>query len=239
MKVGIQGAKESLDSVRALVMDELPQVLERRSSVSYKADGSPVTAADVYLEDKILGHLAARFPGLRFVAEEAGPGAISARQGLLAILDPIDGTENFCSGLKEWGVSLGLWEDGFHLGSLLMAPELGESIISGEPVEYFASRITGFSSSFHPLIASGIQAASEYRVTGSATCNILNVIRGSFTAFVNPKGAYVWDLLPGASLALEHRCDVFINEERFDGRLLSNDQRYRIEIRHGHDRHPG
>lgn len=239
MKLDIQGARETLDSVRALVMDVLPQVLERRSFVAYKADGSPVTAADVFLEDKILDHLAARLPGLRFVAEEAGPGAISARQGLLAILDPIDGTENFCSGLKEWGVSLGLWEDGRHLGSLLMAPELGESLISGEQIEYFDSRITGFSSSFHPLIASGIEAAGEYRVTGSATCNLLNVIRGSFSAFVNPKGAYIWDLLPGASLALDHPCDVFINEERFDGRLLSNDKRYRIEIRHRHDRHSG
>ena len=36
-----------------------------------------------------------------------------------------------------------------------------------------------------------MKGAEEYRVTGCAVYNLINVIRGSFCRFVNPKGAYV------------------------------------------------
>jgi fructose-1,6-bisphosphatase/inositol monophosphatase family enzyme len=113
--------------------------------------------------------------------------------GYVAILDPIDGTENFCSGLKEWGGSLGIWHNGKYLGSLLMMPGLGESIITGDKLPKLHARITGFSSSFSDEITTGIRDAGEYRVTGCAVYNLFNVIRGWFCHFVGiptrPEGA--------------------------------------------------
>lgn len=219
--------------VRKLVNASLPEVNKYRYTIEYKGDGSPVTRADKYLEESIKEYLDSQIPDLIFIGEETFCFDLKlVDEGYLAVLDPIDGTENFCSGLKEWGVSLGIWKNGQHLGSLLMMPELGESLSTGQKVNKLNSRITGFSSSFTEEIASGIRAAEEYRVTGCAVYNIYNVIRGSFSRFLNPKGAYVWDLLPGIMLALENGCEVLINDQAYDGGLLDPTRKYRIDIRH-------
>jgi myo-inositol-1(or 4)-monophosphatase len=227
------------DEINDLIVQNLPTIQASRYKVKYKADGSPVTEADVWVEQLIGSHLKQRLPGLRLIGEESFDFKWESNEGYLAILDPIDGTENFCSGLKEWGVSLSLWHGQTHLGSMLMMPELGESLKTGDSLAKLHSRITGFSSSYNEKIAQGIAESIEYRVTGCAVYNLYNVIRGSFARFVNPKGAYVWDLLPGLMLALEHNCEVLLNDEPYDGRLLDPTQKYRVDIQHRYDLHPG
>lgn len=227
------------NEINQLILENLPALQASRYKVKYKADGSPVTEADVWLEKLIGSHLGKRLPGLRLIGEESFDFTWEASEGYLAILDPIDGTENFCSGLKEWGVSLSLWQGRTHLGSMLMMPELGESLKTGDSLVKLHSRITGFSSSYNEKIAQGISESIEYRVTGCSVYNLYNVIRGSFARFVNPKGAYVWDLLPGLMLALEHNCEVLLNDEPYDGRLLDPTQKYRVDIQHRYDLHPG
>ena len=229
-----------LSGVGSLIKDNIEEIEANRYDIRYKDDGSPVTTADVFVEKLIREYIEKQIPDLKFIGEESfdfKEGFDSA--GYVAILDPIDGTENFCSGLKEWGVSLGIWHDGKHLGSLLMMPELGESIITGDKLPKLHSRITGFSSSFNDEIATGIRDAGEYRVTGCAVYNLFNVIRGSFCRFVNPKGAYVWDLLPGVMLALEHNCEVLLDDKPYHGEFLDPTRKYRVDIRHRYDLHPG
>src|SRR5690349_11205306 len=106
---GMSDDVDLLDGTRALVAASLPELVARRHDVRWKADGSPVTEADVLLECRIADWLAARLPGLVLVGEESFAGDWTGHDGWIALLDPIDGTENFCSGLKEWGVSLSLW----------------------------------------------------------------------------------------------------------------------------------
>jgi myo-inositol-1(or 4)-monophosphatase len=230
--------RELLVSVQRLVDAHLAHVLALRHDVRIKEDGSPVTEADLYLERLVRAHLEAALPDLDFVAEESYSGQNVLQEGHVALLDPIDGTENFCSGLKEWGVSLGLWYRGRHLGSLLHLPELGESLISGDRPTGHVSRITGLSSSFNEGIVQALRATREYRVSGCAVYNLLNVARGSFARFINPKGARAWDLLPGLMLCLEQGCDVRVDDEVFNGRFLDPAQRYRVDIRHRYDLHP-
>ncbi len=228
-----------LDGVRTLVAESLPELIARRGDVRWKTDGSPVTEADVLLEARIGEWLAARLPDLVLVGEESFSGTWSGHDGWVALLDPIDGTENFCSGLKEWGVSLSLWHGGAHRGSLLMLPELGDHLASGRPVQLMRSRITGFSSSFSPDIATGLAEAGEGRILGCAVYNLYNVTRGALARFVNPKGAHAWDLAAGLMLAREHGCDILVDGTDYDGSFLHPDRRYRIDIRHRYDLHPG
>lgn len=232
------GARPLLEGVRALVEASLPEILERRGEISWKPDGSPVTSADVLLEARLADWLGARLPGLVLVGEESYRGAPAPREGWIAVVDPIDGTENFCSGLKEWGISVSLWRDRVHAGSLLMLPELGEHLASGEPIRRCVSRITGFSSSISPEVVEGLAVAGEARILGCAVYNLFNVTRGALARFINPKGAHAWDLLAGLMLAREHGCEISINEEAYDGSFLEPDQRYRVDIRHRYDLHP-
>jgi myo-inositol-1(or 4)-monophosphatase len=230
-----------LREVQDVVRAALPELLARRYDISWKADGSPVTQADLWLEQRLADLLGARLPGLTLIGEEsfAGAPANAFPAGWVAVLDPIDGTENFCSGLKDWGVSLSLWHDGAHAGSLLMLPELGEALASGDAVAHVPSRITGYSSSPHPAIVAGIAQGGEARILGCAVYNLFNVARGAFARFVNPKGARVWDLLAGLMLAREQGCDILVDERPYDGSFLDPHRRYRVDIRHRYDLHPG
>jgi myo-inositol-1(or 4)-monophosphatase len=230
-----------LQDVRELIRDALPSLLERRYDISWKADGSPVTEADLFLEQRLNAWLGERLPGLELVGEESyrAENAAPAREGWIAVLDPIDGTENFCSGLREWGVSLSLWYGRDHAGSLLMLPELGDWMATGEPIARVRSRIRGYSSSVHPEIVAGISEGGEARIFGCAVYNMFNVTRGALARFVNPKGAYAWDLLAGLMLARENGCEILVDGQAYDGSFLEPDRRYRVDIRHRYDLHPG
>ncbi|OAN71200.1 hypothetical protein A8B83_12105 [Rhodobacteraceae bacterium EhC02] len=227
-----------LRDVAQLITASLPELQERRFDISWKDDGSPVTQADIYLEEQIATFLNDRLSHLTFIGEESWKSGARLDTEWVAVLDPIDGTENFCSGLKEWGTSLSIWRAGKHAGSMLMMPELNETMTTGRIPYVPQSRIVGFSSSYHPDIGSGLAENPEGRIMGCAVYNLFNVIRGSFARFVNPKGAKSWDLLAGVALAHEARCDVLVNGEPYAGQFLEPDQPHRIDIRHRYDLHP-
>ncbi|WP_439596330.1 inositol monophosphatase family protein [Falsiroseomonas sp.] len=235
----LQEVRSFLQGAADLVMASLPEVMARRRDITWKPDGSPVTAADLHVEALVRAYVARHLPGADFVGEESYRDSDALEAGTLVLLDPIDGTENFCSGLKEWGVSLGLWRGGEHLGSLLLLPELSASLMTGDRIVPETSRIVGFSSSFHEEIARQMGEVRESRITGCAVYNLYNVARGAFARFCNPKGAYAWDLLPGLMLAREQGCDVTVDGSQFDGRFLEPHRRYRVDIQHRHHLHPG
>lgn len=225
-------ARSVLEEVVAHVIASLPTIQLLRYDINWKDDGSPVTAADVFLEQEIETLLRSRLPDLSFVGEESyRPGSVTTG-GWLAVLDPIDGTENFCSGFKEWGVSLSLWYDHAHAASLLMLPELGMRVLSGDEIERVRSRIVGFSSSINDELVSQLSKAGEARIMGCAVYNMVNVIRGSYARFVNPVGAYSWDLLAGVALATDYGCEVTLDGRPYAGELLEAGRRYRVDIRH-------
>lgn len=228
-----------LRDVVRFIEEALPALRERRYDIVWKPDGSPVTAADVYLEQGIADLLRARLGDLAFIGEESWQAGAPIGRQWRAVLDPIDGTENFCSGLKEWGTSLSIWRGDAHAGSLLMMPELGEVMMSGAIPRIPRSRIVGFSSSWNEAIGHGLAREPEGRIMGCAVYNLFNVIRGAFARFVNPKGARSWDLLAGVALAHEAGCGVLINDRDYDGRFLEPDQRYRVDICHRYDLHSG
>jgi myo-inositol-1(or 4)-monophosphatase len=221
-----------------LILSQLDRIQKHRYEITWKPDGSPVTNSDVLIENLVHGFLRDKFPGIAFAGEESYSTSDAVHeQGYYAILDPIDGTENFCSGLKIWGVSFTLWHSRDHLISLLFLPELGDRLMTGDNLNPVRSRIQGFSSSMCQEILNGMETAEESRLMGCAVFNMYSVITGSFARFTNPRGAYAWDLLPGLMLALEHHCDVLVDGTPYQGHFLEPSRRYRVDIRHRYDLH--
>lgn len=220
-----------MNNICDLIMNHLDQIEATRFDVTLKDDHTPVTTSDIFVEELVKKYIEEQLPGTTFIGEESFTSTTLQSEGYLVVLDPIDGTENFSSGLKEWGVSFGLWKDHKHLGSFLFLPELGLRLLSGDNVNYLSSRITGLSSSMSDSIIACLSEPGEYRIVGCAVYNFYNVIRGSFQRFINPKGAYIWDLLPGLMLALEHGCEVLVDGEKFNGTFLDPSQKYRVDIR--------
>lgn len=223
-----------------LIQDNMDRIQATRYEITIKPDGSPVTASDVFVEHLIRDYLVDQIPGIAFAGEETFSSDTALKSdGYYAILDPIDGTENFCSGLKEWGVSFTLWHGSNHLGSLLYMPELGEHLMTGDTIKPVGSRIRGFSSSMCDEILQGMGETQESRLMGCAVYNLYNVVRGAFARFTNPRGAYSWDLLPGLMLALEHHCDIEVEGKPYHGEFLEPGRKYRVDIRHRYDLHSG
>lgn len=225
--------------VDQLVADLMPQLQELRSQVTLKGDDTPVTAADVLVQERIEEHLTKSLEDLTFVGEEGDFSQDHDLSGWTAVVDPIDGTENFASGLPEWGTSITIWHDSAHAASMISLPALGQRLITGDEITYSSSRITAFSSGINDVLAAQLAETPQARLIGAAVYNLYGVITGRFARFINPVGAYSWDLLAGLSLALEHNCEVYLDDELYTGSYLEPGRRYRVDIRHRHDRHSG
>ncbi len=219
-----------LNGVCDLIMSNLKKIEETRYDISIKTDGTLVTKSDIFIEELVFDYVGKQLHNVMFIGEETFNFVTKTTDDYIVLLDPIDGTENFCSGMKEWGVSFGIWKGKSFLGSFLLLPELGIRLISGDKVVPIKSRITGLSSSISKAVINFMNEPGEYRIIGCAAYNLYNVIHGNFSRFINPEGAYVWDILPGIMIALEQGCNVNIDGEPFYGEFLNPNLKYRVDI---------
>ncbi len=102
---------QTLDRIRQFVRaaDKMAMNQYGRSPSTLKPDGSWVTAADGAIEDFLRHELSALFHGdVGIFGEEQGWSG-NRRASHIAILDPIDGTAAFRSGIPVWGISLAVF----------------------------------------------------------------------------------------------------------------------------------
>ena len=97
------------------------------TTVSTKADASPVTAADEAGEAVILAGLRALTPEIPIVAEEAvSRGEIpDVGDGAFWLVDPLDGTKEFISKNGEFTVNIGLVDQKRPVLGVVLAPARG------------------------------------------------------------------------------------------------------------------
>ena len=85
----------------------------------------PVTSADREIERAMREQIAARYPEDGIYGEEEGE-TVGA-SGLRWVIDPIDGTRAFISGMPAWGILLGCVEGEQCLAGVVHQPLLGET----------------------------------------------------------------------------------------------------------------
>src|SRR5207237_6687060 len=78
--------------------------------VERKSDASPVTIADRSAEQLLRERIAAGLPQDGILGEELG--TTGGSSGFNWILDPIDGTKSFISGVPLYGTMIGIEHDG-------------------------------------------------------------------------------------------------------------------------------
>jgi histidinol-phosphatase len=100
----------------------LPHFRSADLRVEAKPDLSPVTQADLAVEETIREQLARARPGDAILGEERGPSGDGARRW---IVDPIDGTRNFSRGIPVWATLIALEEAGDVRVGVVSAPALG------------------------------------------------------------------------------------------------------------------
>src|SRR5437667_2224571 len=93
--------------------------------VDGKADGSPVTEADL-AADRIIGEGLARLaPDISSLSEERVQLAKLPYKDSFFLIDPLDGTKEFVAGRDEFTVNLALVTHGTPLLGIVGAPALG------------------------------------------------------------------------------------------------------------------
>ena len=133
------GEQEEVEARMALalpIVEEAGEVALRYFrqplAVENKLDSAafdPVTEADREIEALIRARLSAAFPDAAILGEEEG---LTAGTGSWSwVVDPIDGTRAFISGVPAWGVLLGLLKDGAPVAGIMHQPYLGETFFGG------------------------------------------------------------------------------------------------------------
>jgi histidinol phosphatase-like enzyme (inositol monophosphatase family) len=79
-------------------------------AVELKADQSPVTAADRGAEQLLRSLIGKKFPNHGIIGEEFG--SENADAEFVWVLDPIDGTKSFITGVPLWGTLIALLHNG-------------------------------------------------------------------------------------------------------------------------------
>ena len=216
-----------------IIKNRLEDVLHLRSQIKKKTDGSYVSEGDLLIQSIVFDYIKKHLPDHKLISEEMEPFENEDWNinGSYVVLDPIDGTENFISGLREWGMGISIYTSGVHQQSCIYLPELNEVQITGMPLHKYKSRIIGLSSSLSRQDISTLPEGDfEYRIIGCSMYNTLSAVRGAFYMFENVKGVNCWDILPGLNLALEHDCVVTVDDKPYDGRILFPIKKYKINI---------
>ena len=106
------------------------EYFRRPHTVENKRPGAqydPVTEADRRIEARIRERIGTRYPRHRIVGEEHGD---SGEGSTCWLIDPIDGTRAFISGMPTWGILLGLVVEGRAVAGIMHQPYTGETWIA-------------------------------------------------------------------------------------------------------------
>lgn len=133
----LDGMQDFLREVAAAAaLETLPRFRQQHEIANkLEAGFDPVTEADREAEKAIRRLIQARFPDHVIVGEEFGvSGGPSDHEW---VIDPVDGTRAFISGLPLWGTLVGLKYKGRAVAGLMAQPFTGETFIADGAGSYY------------------------------------------------------------------------------------------------------
>lgn len=204
-------------------LDALRQVLTSRDmTFRHKPDGSVVSATDHLIQARFAAAIAGTFSAHEVISEEGVRASGPARWRW--VIDPLDGTSNFTSGLPFWCVSVALTCDGQVVLGVVDAPDLNRrfmAVVGGgtwvtDGVSLRRVSVRGAVDLFAEtnrqiplmLTPSTLVAARNHnvvlrqRVLGATALDLALVADGTAAASV-ALVPYVWDVAAGVLLVRE------------------------------------
>lgn len=203
--------------------DHAAGFLADRTALEVKSKGPQdlASAADLSTELLIRSRLDARFPDDAFLGEETGSTDFAPGQGIW-VVDPIDGTQPYVSGLASWCVSIAFVRDGAIRFGTVFAPARDElfaggigfpATLNGAPLGRHPGRsirdgitAVGYSprvapEDFLPLFARFIERGGMFYRNGSGALMLCDVAAGRLLGYIEPH-INSWDCL--GALAVVH-----------------------------------
>ena len=221
---------ELLDLARDIATEAGDLARRRRAEgVSIAASKSTladiVTEADREVEALIRGRLAAERPTDGFLGEESD--ASGGTSGITWVVDPIDGTVNYASGMPSYAVSIAVVRGDEQLAGVVHTPALGETFVAarGEgsfvesaggrhrlqvASEYPAGALLATGFGYDPATHAGdiatvqrvMPIARDVRRIGAAAIDLSYVAAGRLDAYFE-RGLKPWDMAAGSLIVVE------------------------------------
>ena len=123
-----------------------------------KGASSPVSEADIAVNDLLAARLRSATPDYGWLSEESADDEQRLGKRLVWIVDPIDGTRGYLAGREDWCVSVALVEDASPLLAAVFAPATDEF--------FFAARGRGATRNEKPILVTGGAELDFARVAG-------------------------------------------------------------------------
>jgi myo-inositol-1(or 4)-monophosphatase len=215
-----------------------------------KGASSPVSEADIAVDNLLRERLTAVDPAIAWLSEESvdDPARLAAR--LVWIVDPIDGTRGYIAGLPDWTVSAALVEDGRPIVACLFAPVTGEffmavigqgatcngnAIAATTGAELADIRVAG-PKNFLERVSKIAPAFTVIPRVHSLALRLARVAQGSIDAAIAGGNSHDWDL--AAADLLVHEAGGVLTPLG-GGPLIYNRAvpRHGMLVAAGHDRH--
>jgi myo-inositol-1(or 4)-monophosphatase len=211
-----------------------------RLVVDEKAAQDFVSEADRESEALIVGALSAAFPEDGFLGEEGSSRNLEAKA--VWVVDPIDGTRNFVTGVPFWCISIGLVVDGKAVLGLIYHPPLDELFLAETGKGAFANgvpiKVSGESDVKKARICLGfnhrqdvaghvhtidalLSAGCEYCRLGSGALGLAYTAAGRFDGYWE-RHLNSWDAAAGLVLVAE--AGGFINDFLADDGLRKGNE---------------
>ena len=186
----------------------------RKVTPTWKENLTYVTEADLAVQAYLHRALNNVFPGDGVIAEENDLRKPPSAGHRTWIVDPIDGTASFSTGLPVWGVSIGLVDAGEPVAGYFYAPAVDDLIVTspegqvlrnGHPAELRQPRALHRESSL--FIASRLHRhykvspayPGKLRNLGSSAAHLGYVATGSADCALVER-VYAWDIAAGMAM---------------------------------------
>ena len=173
-----------------------------------KGASSPVSEADIRVNELLEQKLHAATPDYGWLSEESVDDESRLRKHLVWIVDPIDGTRGYLAGREDWCVSVALVEDASPVLAAVFAPASDEfffaargqgaacnqvPVFAGSGVELDFSRIAGPKPLVERLSRSVGEITLHPRI-GSLALRLCRVAQGKLDAAFAGGQSRDWDL---------------------------------------------
>jgi myo-inositol-1(or 4)-monophosphatase len=143
-----------------------------------KGASSPVSEADIRVNDLLEKRLRAATPDYGWLSEESADDKQRLGKHLVWIVDPIDGTRGYLAGREDWCVSVALVEDAAPVLAAVFAPASDEF--------FFAARGQGATRNHAPISASVGSDLDFSRIAGPKPL-VERLSRSSGDVIVHPR----------------------------------------------------
>jgi myo-inositol-1(or 4)-monophosphatase len=211
--------------------------------VRWKDGMSPVTNADMEVDDYLRNFLTAARPHYGWLSEETADSSarLSARRTF--VVDPIDGTRAFMAGKDVWCVSIAIVENNRSVTGYLNSPARGEEFtalpgtgarLNGQPMRRLEKQPLIRISAAKPILAALPQAFAAQcafqPTVPSLAYRIAMIAAGALDATIVKPNSHDWDLAAselilrecgGALLDLSGNAPLFATENPAHGVLVA------------------